>query len=101
MHNRPTVDEVKEIPEEYSFNQFECEPIKLHPDRKTAMKLMLEIQNVCKYLPEYDCGACGSPNCRTFAEDVVLGKTDVSGCVMLKDDEKERLKQVLSREAGT
>ena len=100
MHNRPSVDEVKEIPEDYSFSRFECEPIKLHPDRKTAMKLMIEIQNVCKHLPEYDCGACGSPNCRTFAEDVVLGRADVSGCVMLKPEEKESLKQELDREAG-
>ena len=28
-----------------------------------------------------DCGACGSPSCRAFAEDIVAGRAERSMCV--------------------
>jgi Na+-translocating ferredoxin:NAD+ oxidoreductase RNF subunit RnfB len=31
-------------------------------------------------LPGIDCGSCGSPTCRAFAEDVIKGLTDRDGC---------------------
>jgi hypothetical protein len=30
-----------------------------------------------------DCGACGSPDCRSFAEDVVRGNADLTDCIWL------------------
>ncbi len=33
-------------------------------------------------LPKIDCGACGSPDCLTFAEDVVKGEVKLSQCVV-------------------
>jgi Na+-translocating ferredoxin:NAD+ oxidoreductase RNF subunit RnfB len=32
-------------------------------------------------LPGIDCGACGAPSCRAFAEDVVQGEADRRTCV--------------------
>jgi Na+-translocating ferredoxin:NAD+ oxidoreductase RNF subunit RnfB len=34
-----------------------------------------------------DCGACGAPTCRAFAEDVVRGTAKASDCVLTMRDE--------------
>ena len=40
-------------------------------------------------LPGYDCGSCGSPTCRTFAEDIVRGYCTEMDCIhKLKDQLK-------------
>ena len=39
-----------------------------------------------------DCGSCGAPTCRAFAEDVVLGRTDINECIFRM---RERLKQLM------
>ncbi len=36
-----------------------------------SMRMMADIQNFKSTLPGIDCGACGAPTCRAFAEDVV------------------------------
>ncbi len=36
-----------------------------------SMRMMADIQNLKSSLPGIDCGACGAPTCRAFAEDVV------------------------------
>jgi hypothetical protein len=42
------------------------------------------VQETLRSLPRKECGACGSPDCRTFAEDVVDGKVSVKSCVFLR-----------------
>lgn len=82
MQNRPSVDEVKSIPEKYAYHQARYDSVsKLSDDRKTAMNLMREIIELDEKLPQFDCGACGSPTCRCFAEDVVMGKASINDCV--------------------
>ncbi len=46
----------------------------------TAMKKMAHMEEIYKDLPHLDCGACGSPSCRTFAEDIVRGYADETDC---------------------
>lgn len=36
-----------------------------------SMRMMADIQNLKSTLPGIDCGACGAPTCRAFAEDVI------------------------------
>ena len=36
-----------------------------------SMRMMADIQKIKASLPGIDCGACGAPTCRAFAEDVV------------------------------
>lgn len=36
-----------------------------------SMRMMADIQNFKSTLPGIDCGACGAPTCRAFAEDVI------------------------------
>ena len=50
--------------------------MKLDMDFKTAIEKMSRIEEIYQTLPGIDCGACGSPTCRAFAEDIVLGRTD-------------------------
>ena len=37
------------------------------------MQKLMEVENLLNTLPQYDCGMCGAPSCRAFAEDVVSG----------------------------
>ena len=47
--------------------------MKLDDDLMEAMRKMEKIEKLYSELPGFDCGSCGSPTCRTFAEDVVQG----------------------------
>ncbi len=40
-------------------------------NRLVAMNNLMEIEEITKSLPQVDCGLCGSPSCRAFAEDIV------------------------------
>jgi ferredoxin len=53
---------------------------RLAGDRTEAMRKMMEIERIYAELPHIDCGSCGAPNCRTFAEDVVKGAADRGAC---------------------
>ncbi len=54
-----------------------------------SMRMMADIQRLRESLPGIDCGACGAPTCRSFAEDVVKGECSVDACVIRQN---ERLK---------
>ena len=57
--------------------------LKLDDDVVVAMKKMMEIGKIKELLPGIDCGTCGSPSCRAFAEDVVSGKAYMSDCIFI------------------
>ncbi len=52
----------------------------LDSDPARAIKKAARRDEITKSLPHKDCGACGSPDCRTFAEDIVRGLTHVDAC---------------------
>ena len=57
-----------------------------------SMRMMADIQNLKNSLPGIDCGACGAPTCRAFAEDVVKKLACVDDCRILgcnRSDKKE------------
>jgi CO dehydrogenase/acetyl-CoA synthase gamma subunit (corrinoid Fe-S protein) len=41
---------------------------------------MKERDRIYEGLPKIDCGACGAPTCRAFAEDIVLKEAEESSC---------------------
>ena len=49
-----------------------------------SMRMMAEIQKLRKELPCIDCGSCGAPNCRAFAEDVVKQQASIDDCLIKK-----------------
>lgn len=54
--------------------------MKLDDDFMVALEKLTEIDRILKELPGLDCGNCGAPSCRAFAEDVVNGEVDISLC---------------------
>lgn len=75
------------IPDEYFFNNLpEYKPIsRLSDSMAESMRMMADIQKLRKALPGIDCGSCGAPTCRAFAEDVIKGEADVKDCILCKN----------------
>lgn len=55
--------------------------MRLAEDMPTALKKLSEINKTKKALPGRDCAVCGAPSCLAFAEDVVMGRADINGCI--------------------
>ncbi len=79
-------DQKEYIPQTYFFDQMPTYlPIqRLSENFGESLRMMADIQKLRAELPGIDCGACGAPNCRAFAEDVVRGIAPRDGCVVEK-----------------
>jgi len=53
------------------------------PEPAKAITKMNAIKELEDRLPHSECGLCGCPDCRTFAEDVALGRAQKSDCLVL------------------
>jgi Na+-translocating ferredoxin:NAD+ oxidoreductase RNF subunit RnfB len=55
--------------------------------RKKALTIenIQKIEKVLQMIKGTDCTACGAPDCRTFAEDVVRGEAKLNECVYIVD----------------
>lgn len=75
------------IPESYIFNEIPTyHPIsRLSDSMAESMRMMADIQKLRDTLPGIDCGACGAPNCRAFAEDAVRNKSCGAICPLYKE----------------
>ena len=62
-----------------------------------SMRIMAQIQAIKKSLPGIDCGSCGAPTCRAFAEDIVKGKADQNDCLIAY---KDIIKQYIENYSG-
>lgn len=82
--NRIDSDGEDEIPDFlFADSQLEYDPVsRLGTDRSDAMRKMIKIKSIYECLPAIDCGSCGSPTCRAFAEDVVEGEAVLDECVV-------------------
>ena len=81
------------IPERYFMKStIEYDPVSyLDPDRNEAMRKMRMIEQLNEELPALDCGFCGAPTCRSFAEYVVKGCIHADECVVRV---REKLKSI-------
>ena len=70
------------IPDHYLFDELpEYMPIsRLSDSIAKSMRMLADIHAFKDTLPGIDCGSCGAPTCRAFAEDVIKGLADVDGC---------------------
>lgn len=75
-----------DLPDEVLFKEMPAyKPIsRLSDSMQESMRMMSEIQKIRKELPCIDCGSCGAPNCRAFAEDVVKKQANISDCLIKK-----------------
>ena len=78
-------DEAQYIPDDFFFNELPVyHPIsRLSDNMAESMRMMSDIQKLKDKLPGIDCGSCGAPNCRAFAEDVIKNSADIKDCVLL------------------
>ena len=53
--------------------------------RQALKKLKLK-EDLIKKLPGTDCGVCGAPDCRTFAEDIARNGAKLEDCLFLKQN---------------
>jgi uncharacterized Fe-S cluster-containing protein len=44
---------------------------------------MVRIEKILDAVAGWGCGACGAPDCPTFAEDIVRGEAELSDCQWL------------------
>ena len=82
--NKNNVTDKVDKPQEFYKNNWKWETkdvFKLDGNVLKAMEKMSKIETILKALPGLDCGVCGSPTCRTFAEDIVNGTAGDSKCV--------------------
>ena len=84
------------IPEDYFFDDLPVyRPIqRLSENFAESLRMMSSLQSLRAELPGIDCGACGAPTCRAFAEDVVRGNARREDCIV------ERGRRSASRETG-
>jgi iron only hydrogenase large subunit-like protein len=75
--------------------------MKLDDDIAEAMRKMEQMEEILKSLPGYDCGSCGSPTCRTFAEDIVRGHAVKMDCIHIMKDQLKIMAQKMVELAKT
>jgi len=64
---------------------------------------MRKIDGLVQLINGRDCAACGAPDCRTFAEDVVRGEVSVEACLVLRArglSGEQVMKFINSKECG-
>ena len=80
--NQISKEDGEYIPEYYLFEDLpEYVPIsRLSDSIAKSMRMLADIHSFKDTLPGIDCGSCGSPTCRAFAEDVIKGTAEPDGC---------------------
>lgn len=73
------------IPDYYLFEELpEYAPMtRLSDSIVQSMRMMADIQSLKNTLPGIDCGSCGAPTCRAFAEDVVKNLACSEDCPIM------------------
>ena len=79
------------IPDSFRWEkELTYEPVmRLDPDFSVALEKMEKIEAFAASLPGLDCGSCGAPSCRAFAEDVVRGFAQEGDCIFRMREELE------------
>ncbi|MCU0643767.1 MAG: 4Fe-4S binding protein [bacterium] len=62
----------------------------LDSDPGKAIQKLKQRDKILMTLPGKNCSACGAPDCRTLAEDVVLGQASIDDCVFLTLEKLKR-----------
>ena len=67
---------------EFKLDKPPSKLMKLFGTRKSALTIesVQEIETTLTKIRGTDCAACGAPDCRTFAEDIVRGMASINNC---------------------
>lgn len=55
----------------------------LDSNMEKAMEKLILLEKEIEVLPGLDCAACGAPDCKTLAEDIINGKAKRSDCIFV------------------
>lgn len=76
------ITDLKSFEELVWTSNVEYKPVmKLDQDISKAMEKLEMLENIYSGLPGLDCGACGAPNCRALAEDIVREIANETDCI--------------------
>lgn len=96
----PDIREARRLYQQnYFFMEGKIEPRPLRPldeDLSKAIKKRKKKEAIYETLRKIDCGACGSPTCLTFAEDVVKGEAELTDCIFNLPQRFKELYQEIS-----
>ena len=59
------------------------------------------IAEVIEELPGVNCGGCGLPGCAAFAEAIVAGEAEISGCPVNSDEGSQLIAEIMGVEVTT
>ncbi len=59
---------------------------------RLSIEAMQKIEDILGIIQGTDCAACGAPDCRTFAEDIVRGSAGMRDCIWVRTREKTKSK---------
>ncbi|TDO86112.1 iron only hydrogenase large subunit-like protein [Halanaerobium saccharolyticum] len=97
---KQNIDLIRKDDEFYNFalsNKITADNVsKLDNDFKKAMQKLEQLQKEIEILPGLDCAACGAPDCKTFAEDVINGRASRTDCIFMLREQLGRLADDLS-----
>ncbi len=57
--------------------------MKLDENMSKALEKVERLERIYDTLPQIDCGSCGAPTCRAFAEDIVSDLANIEDCVFM------------------
>lgn len=73
--------------------------LRLSPDVFKAMIMLEEAEIIGESLPGLDCGSCGAPTCRAFAEDVAKGDAVITDCIFkLRENVRKLAEELINME---
>ncbi len=77
--------------------------IELYGTRQDALSLesLQEIEEIMELLRDTDCAACGAPDCRTFAEDIVRGSASLQDCLWISAHSNTKRKRIKGKSTMT
>ena len=76
--------------------ELEYNPVfELKGNRMERFQKYSEMEQLLEELPGLDCSFCGSPNCRTFADDVIRGYAKKEDCVVIMRRKLDKIKSAL------
>ncbi len=94
QESKVVLNDVKD--EEYVLSEsITPRPITLDPDINIALDKLEKLNEIEKKLPGIDCGACGCPTCKAFAEDIVQGVKSIDDCIVILKEEYKKEKEKL------
>ncbi len=86
-----TLNSVADLSKSLQYFLWETVPesndvFKLSDDRLTAFQKIVETEQILATLPLADCGLCGAPSCKSFAEDIANGVIPKNSVCLRKEE---------------